>query len=42
LAKNLGSKSIFISDESNNEATFTTKSWDEIYQYLKQIQEKPK
>jgi imidazoleglycerol-phosphate dehydratase/histidinol-phosphatase len=42
LAKNLGSKSIFISDESNDEATFSTKSWDEIYQYLKQIPRKAK
>jgi len=42
LAKNLGSKSIFISDETNDEATFSTKSWDEIYQYLKQIPRKVK
>ena len=42
LAKNLGSKSIFFSDESNDEATFTTKIWDEIYQYLKQIPRKAK
>lgn len=42
LAKNLGSKSIFISDESNNEATFVTKNWDEIYQFLKQIPRKAK
>ena len=42
LAKNLGSKSIFISDETNDEATFSTKSWDEIYQYLKQIPRKAK
>ncbi|MCH7400564.1 bifunctional histidinol-phosphatase/imidazoleglycerol-phosphate dehydratase HisB [Belliella kenyensis] len=34
LAKNLGSKSIFIG-ETYEEATFSTKSWDEIYEYLR-------
>lgn len=37
LAKNLGSKSIFIGNEMLEEATLTSNSWDEIYQYLKQI-----
>lgn len=35
LAKNLGSKSIFISDSENSEATFTSINWDDIYQFLK-------
>lgn len=35
LAKNLGSKSILISDENDDEATFTTNSWWKIYQFLK-------
>jgi len=34
LAKNLGSKSIFISDETQTNATLTTTSWNEIYQFL--------
>lgn len=34
MAKNLGCKSIFIG-EQNNEATLSTKKWDEIYQHLK-------
>ncbi|MGS0748790.1 bifunctional histidinol-phosphatase/imidazoleglycerol-phosphate dehydratase HisB [Halpernia sp. GG3] len=42
LAKNLGSKSIFISEEDFDEATLTTKSWDEVYQYLKEIPRKCK
>jgi imidazoleglycerol-phosphate dehydratase/histidinol-phosphatase len=37
LANNLGSKSILLSDQANDEATLTTSSWDEIYSYLKQI-----
>ncbi len=37
LAKNLGSKGIFISDDDNNYATLITKSWEEIYNYLKAI-----
>lgn len=40
LAKNLGTKSIFISEENFDNATLTTNSWDEIYQYLKQIPRK--
>ena len=42
LAKNLGSQSIFIANENFEEATLTTKNWDEIYQYLKQIPRKAK
>ena len=37
LAKNLGSKGIFISDDANDYATLITKSWKEIYNYLKAI-----
>jgi imidazoleglycerol-phosphate dehydratase/histidinol-phosphatase len=37
LAKNLGSKSILISNKSHEEATLNTSNWDEIYAYLKQI-----
>lgn len=40
LAKNLGSKSIFISESENENAELTTKNWNEIYQYLKQIPRK--
>ncbi|MFL9844828.1 bifunctional histidinol-phosphatase/imidazoleglycerol-phosphate dehydratase HisB [Flavobacterium rhizosphaerae] len=36
LAKNVGCKSIFIGEQCE-EATFATKSWEAIYQYLKQI-----
>jgi imidazoleglycerol-phosphate dehydratase/histidinol-phosphatase len=36
LAANLGSKSIFIGDDCDG-ATICTKSWEEIYSYLKQI-----
>lgn len=35
LAKNLGAKSIFIAEDNFEEATFTTNSWWEIYQFLK-------
>ncbi|WP_027377399.1 bifunctional histidinol-phosphatase/imidazoleglycerol-phosphate dehydratase HisB [Kaistella palustris] len=42
LAKNLGTKSIFISDGNFDDATLTTNNWDEIYQYLKQIPRKVK
>lgn len=35
LAANLGSKSILISSHTSEDATFTTESWDEIYQFLK-------
>ena len=37
LAKNLGSKGIFISDDANDYTTLKTKSWEEIYNYLKAI-----
>ena len=37
LAKNLGSKGIFISEDKNDYATLITKSWEEIYNYLKEI-----
>lgn len=37
LAENLGSKSIYISSQISDKATFTTGNWFEIYQYLKQI-----
>ena len=42
LAKNLGTESIFIAEENFEDATLTTQSWDEIYQYLKQIPRKVK
>lgn len=42
LSENLGSKSVFISNEQFDEATLTTKSWAEIYQFLKQIPRKAK
>ncbi len=35
LAKNLGTKAVFISDEPGADADLTTDSWDEIYQYLR-------
>lgn len=35
LAKNLGSKAIYISDEEDEGAEITTNSWSEIYLYLK-------
>ena len=37
LAENLGSKSIFISEETNSAATFVTMDWNEIYDFLKSI-----
>jgi imidazoleglycerol-phosphate dehydratase/histidinol-phosphatase len=37
FAKNLGCKAIFISDISVPEAELTTKEWNNIYKYLKQI-----
>lgn len=40
LAKNLGSKGVFISEETNDYATLTTTSWEEIYKYLKAIPRK--
>lgn len=42
LAKNLGTQSIFIGKENLEDATLTTESWDEIYQYLKQIPRRAK
>ncbi|HEX7869287.1 MAG TPA: bifunctional histidinol-phosphatase/imidazoleglycerol-phosphate dehydratase HisB [Chryseobacterium sp.] len=42
LAKNLGSKSIFINKIQNDDVELTTDSWSEIYQYLKQIPRKSK
>ncbi|WP_294197626.1 bifunctional histidinol-phosphatase/imidazoleglycerol-phosphate dehydratase HisB [uncultured Chryseobacterium sp.] len=42
LAKNLGTKSIFISNSENGGADLTTTSWQDIYQYLKQIPRKAK
>jgi len=35
LAKNLGSKSIFLNDQPNDEAAFSAKSWDDIYTLLR-------
>ena len=37
LARNLGCKSIFINDENRSDADFSTKDWNEIYKYLKNI-----
>jgi imidazoleglycerol-phosphate dehydratase/histidinol-phosphatase len=37
LAKNLGCKAIFISQENVPEAELTIKDWNDIYKYLKQI-----
>ncbi|MCW3162305.1 bifunctional histidinol-phosphatase/imidazoleglycerol-phosphate dehydratase HisB [Chryseobacterium oryctis] len=42
LAKNLGSKAIFINSVQNKEAEFTTECWEDIYQFLKQIPRKAK
>jgi len=42
LAENLGSKSIFISNEDNETADFTTNSWFEIYNFLKSKPRKSK
>lgn len=42
LAQNLGSKAIFIHENSNENAALTTKSWSEIYQFLKKIPRKAK
>lgn len=42
LAKNLGSKAIFINTIQNDEADLTTDSWSEIYSYLKQVPRKAK
>ena len=35
LAKNIGSKSIFINDQPNSAADLSTDSWDKIYDYLR-------
>ena len=37
LAKNLGCKGIYISDQKNNYAILNTKSWEDIYNFLKAI-----
>ncbi len=37
LAENLGSQSIFISNDKSQNATLTTMDWNEIYQYLKAV-----
>jgi len=42
LAKNLKSKAIFINPIQNKDAELTTESWNEIYQYLKDIPRKAK
>jgi len=42
LAKNLGTKAIFINKIQNDEADLTTENWNEIYSYLKQIPRKAK
>lgn len=42
LAKNIHSKAIFINKIRNDNAELTTESWNEIYQYLKQIPRKSK
>lgn len=42
LAKNLGSKSIFINKTQNEDADLTTENWSEIAQYLKQIPRRSK
>lgn len=34
LAQNLGAKGIFISEDTNASAALTTKSWDEIFDFL--------
>lgn len=35
LAKNLGSKAIYLGTEGMEEATLSTSSWDEIYEFLR-------
>lgn len=35
LAKNLGTKSIFISERTSNDATYSAKNWEEIYQIVR-------
>jgi len=34
LARNLNAKSIFLSEEKSDEATLTTKSWEDIFNFL--------
>jgi len=34
LAKNLGARSVFISNEQNNQADLSTKDWNKIYEFL--------
>jgi imidazoleglycerol-phosphate dehydratase / histidinol-phosphatase len=40
LAKNLGTKAIFLSDEKSSDAELTTKDWKEIYHFLKTLPRK--
>lgn len=42
LAKNLGSKSIFLNQNFNEESNLTTTRWSEIYQFLKSGMRKAK
>lgn len=42
LARNLGSKAIFIHEIFNQEAELTTTKWSEIYSFLKQVPRKAK
>ena len=35
LAENLGSKAIYIHDQPNDSAVFSTNNWDEIYNFLR-------
>jgi len=35
LAENLGARSIYLKNEANSRATFTTINWDDIYTYLR-------
>ncbi|MDQ1162206.1 imidazoleglycerol-phosphate dehydratase/histidinol-phosphatase [Chryseobacterium sp. SORGH_AS 447] len=42
LAKNLGAQAVSISSSAHEEAVLTTTSWQDIYQYLKQIPRKAK
>lgn len=42
LAKNLGAQAVFIGSSAHEEAVLTTISWQDIYQYLKQIPRKAK
>ena len=35
LAENLGSKAIYIHDQPNDSAVFSTSNWDEIYNFLR-------